>query len=88
MAIQNSHPFHEVGYQERPQFRGGRRGGLGGRGYRRPQEEFPRHEAWHDDNFYDDYGDNPNIGQKKSSGRCLASRVIVILICSLIGKDK
>ncbi|KAI5652243.1 hypothetical protein M9H77_29430 [Catharanthus roseus] len=24
--VQNSHPFHEVGYQGRPQFRGGRRG--------------------------------------------------------------
>ncbi|KAI5671899.1 hypothetical protein M9H77_12263 [Catharanthus roseus] len=39
----------------------GRRGGLGGRGHYRPQEEFPRHEAWHEDNMYEDYGDNPNV---------------------------
>ncbi|KAI5653845.1 hypothetical protein M9H77_31032 [Catharanthus roseus] len=26
MPVQNSHPFHEVGYQRRPQFRDGRRG--------------------------------------------------------------
>ncbi|KAI5663702.1 hypothetical protein M9H77_23025 [Catharanthus roseus] len=50
MPVQNSHPFHEGGYQGRPQLRGGRRGGLGGRGYYR-QEEYPRHEAWHDNNF-------------------------------------
>ncbi|KAI5652477.1 hypothetical protein M9H77_29664 [Catharanthus roseus] len=55
MPVQNSHPFHEVGYQGRPQFRGGRRG-----------EEFPRYEAWYDNNFYDDYGDNPNAKQLKS----------------------
>ncbi|KAI5662336.1 hypothetical protein M9H77_21659 [Catharanthus roseus] len=48
----------------RPQVRGGRRGGLGGRGHNRPQEEFPRHESWHDDNLYEDYGDIPsNVGQ-------------------------
>ncbi|KAI5653651.1 hypothetical protein M9H77_30838 [Catharanthus roseus] len=29
----------------------------------RTQEEFPRHEAWYDDNFYGDYGDHPNVGQ-------------------------
>ncbi|KAI5676044.1 hypothetical protein M9H77_06994 [Catharanthus roseus] len=51
------------GYQERPQVRGGRRGGLGGRGYHRPQEVFPRHEAYHEDNLYEDYGDNLNVGQ-------------------------
>ncbi|KAI5653076.1 hypothetical protein M9H77_30263 [Catharanthus roseus] len=68
MPVQNYHPFREVGYQGRPQFRGGRRGGLGGRGYHRPQEEFPRYEAWHEDNFYDDYGDNPNVGQAYHGG--------------------
>ncbi|KAI5653829.1 hypothetical protein M9H77_31016 [Catharanthus roseus] len=45
MPVQNSYPFYEGGYQGRPQVRGGRRGGLGERGYYRPQEEFPRHEA-------------------------------------------
>ncbi|KAI5681994.1 hypothetical protein M9H77_03222 [Catharanthus roseus] len=33
-----------------------------GRGYHRPQEKFPRYEAWHEDNLYEDYGDNPNVG--------------------------
>ncbi|KAI5667964.1 hypothetical protein M9H77_17817 [Catharanthus roseus] len=56
------------GYQGRPQVRGGSRGDLGGRGYHRPQEEFPRHEAWHKDNLYEDYGDNPNIGQAYHGG--------------------
>ncbi|KAI5653414.1 hypothetical protein M9H77_30601 [Catharanthus roseus] len=51
MPVQNSHPFYEGGFQGRPQARGGRRGGLGGRGYHRPQEEFQRHEAWHEDNL-------------------------------------
>ncbi|KAI5681842.1 hypothetical protein M9H77_03070 [Catharanthus roseus] len=48
--------------------RGGRRGGLGGRRYHRPQEEYPRQEAWHDDKFYEDDGDNPNIGQAYHGG--------------------
>ncbi|KAI5663909.1 hypothetical protein M9H77_23232 [Catharanthus roseus] len=67
MPVQNSHPFYEGGYQGRPQVSGGRRGGLGGRGYYRPQEEYQRHELWHDDNFYEDYGDNPNVGQKEDT---------------------
>ncbi|KAI5681987.1 hypothetical protein M9H77_03215 [Catharanthus roseus] len=67
VGVQNSHPFYEGGYQGRPQVRGGRRGGLGGRGYHRPQE-FPRHEASHEDNLYEDYGDNPNIGQAYHGG--------------------
>ncbi|KAI5672232.1 hypothetical protein M9H77_12596 [Catharanthus roseus] len=53
----------EVVYQGGPQQRGGRRGGLRGREYHRQQEESPRQEACHDDNFYEDYGDNPNIGK-------------------------
>ncbi|KAI5664051.1 hypothetical protein M9H77_23374 [Catharanthus roseus] len=48
--------------------RGSRRGGLGGRGYHRPQEEYPRQEAWHDDNFYKDDGDNSNVGQAYYGG--------------------
>ncbi|KAI5663869.1 hypothetical protein M9H77_23192 [Catharanthus roseus] len=52
----------------RVQARGGRRGGLGGRRYHRPQEEFPRYEAWHGGNLYEDYGDNPNIGQAYHGG--------------------
>ncbi|KAI5654236.1 hypothetical protein M9H77_31423 [Catharanthus roseus] len=33
-------PFHESGYQGRQPIRGGRKGGLRGRGYNRPQEDF------------------------------------------------
>ncbi|KAI5662013.1 hypothetical protein M9H77_21336 [Catharanthus roseus] len=43
MPVQNSYPFHEGGYQGRPQVRSGRRRGLRGRGYHRSREEFPRH---------------------------------------------
>ncbi|KAI5664013.1 hypothetical protein M9H77_23336 [Catharanthus roseus] len=63
----STYGYHDI-YQERPQHKGGRRGGLGGRGYHRPQEEYPRQEAWHDDNFYEDDGDNPNIGQAYHDG--------------------
>ncbi|KAI5664590.1 hypothetical protein M9H77_23913 [Catharanthus roseus] len=56
------------GHQGIPQVRGGRRGGLGGRGYYRPKEEYPRHEAWNDGNFYEDYGDNPHVGQAYHGG--------------------
>ncbi|KAI5681769.1 hypothetical protein M9H77_02997 [Catharanthus roseus] len=52
----------------RPQHRSGRRGGLGGRLFHRPQEEYPRKEAWQDDNFYEDYGDNPNVSQAYHGG--------------------
>ncbi|KAI5652595.1 hypothetical protein M9H77_29782 [Catharanthus roseus] len=45
MRVQNSYPFHEGGYQDRQQVRGGRRGRLEGRGYYRLKEKFPRHEA-------------------------------------------
>ncbi|KAI5676628.1 hypothetical protein M9H77_07578 [Catharanthus roseus] len=65
MPVKISHPFHKGGYQGRPQVRSGRRGGLGGRGYHRPQEEFPRHEAWLGDNLYEHYGDNPHSWPKK-----------------------
>ncbi|KAI5663931.1 hypothetical protein M9H77_23254 [Catharanthus roseus] len=68
MPVQHSYQFHEGGYQGRPQVRGGRRGGLGGRGYYRPQEELPRHEACHEDNLYEDYGDNSNVGQAYHGG--------------------
>ncbi|KAI5652472.1 hypothetical protein M9H77_29659 [Catharanthus roseus] len=60
MLVQHSHPIHDFGYQGRPQHRVGRRGGIGGRGYHRSQEVYPRGEAWHDDNFFEDDGDNPN----------------------------
>ncbi|KAI5648852.1 hypothetical protein M9H77_34857 [Catharanthus roseus] len=56
------------GYQKRPQVRGGRRGVLGRRRYYRPQEEYPRREPWYNDNFYEDYGDNPNVGQAYHGG--------------------
>ncbi|KAI5667323.1 hypothetical protein M9H77_17176 [Catharanthus roseus] len=51
MPVQNSYPFHEDGYQGRQPTRGGRRGGLGGRAYHRPQEEVFGHEARHEYNL-------------------------------------
>ncbi|KAI5653885.1 hypothetical protein M9H77_31072 [Catharanthus roseus] len=68
MPIQNSYLFQEGGYQERSQVSGGRKGDLGGRGYYRPRKEKPRHEAWHEDNMYEEYGDNPNLGQAYHGG--------------------
>ncbi|KAI5676196.1 hypothetical protein M9H77_07146 [Catharanthus roseus] len=68
MSVHNPYPFHEVGFQGRPQARGGRRGGQGGRGYYRPHEEVPRHEAWHHDNLFDDFGEDPNIFQAYHGG--------------------
>ncbi|KAI5667945.1 hypothetical protein M9H77_17798 [Catharanthus roseus] len=56
------------GYQGSPQVRDGRRGDLGGRGYYRAQEGLPRHETWHEDNLYEDYRDNPNVGQAYHGG--------------------
>ncbi|KAI5658096.1 hypothetical protein M9H77_26889 [Catharanthus roseus] len=44
MLVQHAHSIHEFGYQGRPQRRGGKKGGLGGRGYHRPQEEYPTQE--------------------------------------------
>ncbi|KAI5681795.1 hypothetical protein M9H77_03023 [Catharanthus roseus] len=41
--------------------RGERKGGLEGREYNRPQEEVPGLEHWHEDNLFDDYGENPNV---------------------------
>ncbi|KAI5676318.1 hypothetical protein M9H77_07268 [Catharanthus roseus] len=61
MLIQSTHRFHNGGRHTTP--RGGRRGGLRGQGYNRPQEEVPRHEVWNEDNLVDDYGENPNVGQ-------------------------
>ncbi|KAI5652956.1 hypothetical protein M9H77_30143 [Catharanthus roseus] len=68
MLVQNSYPFHEGGYQGRKYIRGGRRRGLGGIGYNRPQEEFPRHEAWRENNLFKDYGENPNVAQAYYGG--------------------
>ncbi|KAI5681862.1 hypothetical protein M9H77_03090 [Catharanthus roseus] len=68
MPVQKSYPFYESGYQRRQPTRGGRRGDLGGRGYNRPQEEVPRHETWHEDNMFEDYGENPNVGQAYYGG--------------------
>ncbi|KAI5682071.1 hypothetical protein M9H77_03299 [Catharanthus roseus] len=45
-----------------------RRRGLGERGNNRPQEEIPKNEAWHEDNLFDDYGKNLNIGQEYLGG--------------------
>ncbi|KAI5667705.1 hypothetical protein M9H77_17558 [Catharanthus roseus] len=41
---------------------------LGGRKYNRPQEEVLRHEAWHEDNLLEDYGENPKVGQAYFGG--------------------
>ncbi|KAI5673661.1 hypothetical protein M9H77_14025 [Catharanthus roseus] len=60
MLVHNPYPFHEVGYQGRPQARDGRRRGQGARGYHRPREEAPRQEAWRDDNLFEDFGEDPN----------------------------
>ncbi|KAI5658041.1 hypothetical protein M9H77_26834 [Catharanthus roseus] len=64
MSAHNPYPFHEGGFQERPQARGGKRGGQYGRGYYRPHEEVPRHEAWREDNFFEDFGEDPNVGDR------------------------
>ncbi|KAI5681993.1 hypothetical protein M9H77_03221 [Catharanthus roseus] len=104
MPVQNFNPFHKNGYQGRQRTRGGRRRGQGGRGYNRAQEEFPRHEAWHDDNLFEDYGENPNVGQANFGGyyggqqgdkaldkikwKVLNFKGKVIQICSLIGTNQ
>ncbi|KAI5677459.1 hypothetical protein M9H77_08409 [Catharanthus roseus] len=43
----------------------------GHKGYHRPQEEYPRQQVWNDDNFYGDYGDNPNLGQAYHGGNVM-----------------
>ncbi|KAI5672738.1 hypothetical protein M9H77_13102 [Catharanthus roseus] len=73
IPVQNSYPFHESGYQGRQPTRGGRRGGLGGGGYNRPQEEVLIHEALYESNLFEDYGENPNIGQAYYGGYHYAS---------------
>ncbi|KAI5672392.1 hypothetical protein M9H77_12756 [Catharanthus roseus] len=35
---------------------------------KRPQKDYLRQEAWHDDKFYEDYGDNYNVGQAYHGG--------------------
>ncbi|KAI5652365.1 hypothetical protein M9H77_29552 [Catharanthus roseus] len=60
MPTQNSHPFPESGYQGREPTRSGRRRDLRGRRCDRPQEEVPRHEAWHEDNLFEDSRENLN----------------------------
>ncbi|KAI5676467.1 hypothetical protein M9H77_07417 [Catharanthus roseus] len=60
MLSHNPYPIHEGRFQGRPQARGGRRGGQGKRGYYRPYEEVPIHEAWHANNLFDDFGEDPN----------------------------
>ncbi|KAI5677057.1 hypothetical protein M9H77_08007 [Catharanthus roseus] len=68
MSAHSHYPFHEGGFQGRPQVRGGRKGGQGGRGYYRPHEEVPRHEAWHEDNLFEDFGEDPNVGHAYHGG--------------------
>ncbi|KAI5676538.1 hypothetical protein M9H77_07488 [Catharanthus roseus] len=60
MSVHNPYPFHEGVFQGRPQARGARRGGQGGRGYYRPHEEVPRHKVWRGDNLFHDFGEDPN----------------------------
>ncbi|KAI5663820.1 hypothetical protein M9H77_23143 [Catharanthus roseus] len=47
--VQSTHHFYNGGGHTTP--RGQRHGGLGGRGYQRPHEEFRGGEAWYEDNF-------------------------------------
>ncbi|KAI5654295.1 hypothetical protein M9H77_31482 [Catharanthus roseus] len=60
MSAHNPYTFHEGGFHRRPQARGGRRRGQGGRGYYRPYEEVIRHEAWHENNLFNDFVEDPN----------------------------
>ncbi|KAI5676240.1 hypothetical protein M9H77_07190 [Catharanthus roseus] len=64
MPAQSSYLFHESGYQGWQATKGGRKRGLGRRGDNRTQEKIPRNEAWHEDNLFYDYGENPNVGKK------------------------
>ncbi|KAI5653081.1 hypothetical protein M9H77_30268 [Catharanthus roseus] len=68
MPSKNSHPFHEGGYKGRPQVRGRRRKGSRGKRIHRPQETYPRDNSWHEDNWYEDFGDNSNVGQVYHGG--------------------
>ncbi|KAI5672387.1 hypothetical protein M9H77_12751 [Catharanthus roseus] len=38
------------------------------RAYHSPEDEFRRHEACYEDNLYENYGDNPNVGQAYHGG--------------------
>ncbi|KAI5652949.1 hypothetical protein M9H77_30136 [Catharanthus roseus] len=53
-GVNSSHqrPYHNIGR---------RREGQGGRGYYRLHEEVPRHEAWCEDNLFDDFREDPNV---------------------------
>ncbi|KAI5672137.1 hypothetical protein M9H77_12501 [Catharanthus roseus] len=64
--VQSTYQFYDGSKHTTP--RGGRTGGLGGRGCNRPEEEVSRHEPWHEDNMFDDYGENSNIGQEYFGG--------------------
>ncbi|KAI5653940.1 hypothetical protein M9H77_31127 [Catharanthus roseus] len=63
MSANNPYPFHAGGFQVTPQAIAGRRGGQSGRGYYRPHEEVPRHEAWREDNLFENFGEDPYVGQ-------------------------
>ncbi|KAI5664501.1 hypothetical protein M9H77_23824 [Catharanthus roseus] len=44
------------------------RGGQEGRGYYTPHEKVPGNEAWHEDNLFEDFGEDPNVGQAYHGG--------------------
>ncbi|KAI5681188.1 hypothetical protein M9H77_02415 [Catharanthus roseus] len=80
MSAHTPYPFHEGGFQGRPKARGGRRGVQGGRGYYRQHEEIPRHEAWWEDNWFDNYREDPNVGQAYhvSPAPTVAGRLLLV----------
>ncbi|KAI5677706.1 hypothetical protein M9H77_08656 [Catharanthus roseus] len=64
MSVHKPYLFYEGGFQRRPK----------ARGYYRPHEEVPRHEARREDNLFDDFGEDPNVGQAYH-GKTLAQTV-------------
>ncbi|KAI5653347.1 hypothetical protein M9H77_30534 [Catharanthus roseus] len=68
MSAYNPYPFHEVGFQGRPQAIGVRREGQGGRRYYRPHEEVPRQEPCLEDDLFEDFEEDPNIGKINHGG--------------------
>ncbi|KAI5653842.1 hypothetical protein M9H77_31029 [Catharanthus roseus] len=67
-----------------PQARGRRKGGQGGRGYYRLYEEVPRHEAWREDNLFDNFGEDPNVGQSASQRLAFFSKSVSGLVVDWI----
>ncbi|KAI5677500.1 hypothetical protein M9H77_08450 [Catharanthus roseus] len=58
MSAHNPYLFLEGGFEGGPLARGGRRVG----------QEVSRHEAWREDNLFDDYREDPNVGRAYHGG--------------------